>query len=71
MTYTASAGSSLNLVIDGMYLTQAIAKYDGTTPVADEAVTDFAEPSPNLEQYLTPPEIAARGGLPAGVRPGR
>ncbi len=33
VVYTIGAPVPLNLVIDGMYLTQAIAKYDGTTPV--------------------------------------
>ncbi|MHB1328766.1 MAG: hypothetical protein ACYC2K_11250 [Gemmatimonadales bacterium] len=34
VTYSTSApGATLNLTIDGMYLTQPIARYDGTTPV--------------------------------------
>lgn len=33
VTYTIGAPVPLNLVIDGMYLTQAAAKYDGSTPV--------------------------------------
>jgi len=34
ITYSVSApGATLNLTIDGMYLTQPIAKYDGTTPL--------------------------------------
>ena len=33
VTYTIGAPVPLNLVIDGMYVTQAAAKYDGTTPI--------------------------------------
>ncbi len=33
VVYTAGGPVLLNLVIDGMYLTQAAAKYDGTTPI--------------------------------------
>ncbi|MDX2058698.1 MAG: hypothetical protein SFV24_12915 [Gemmatimonadales bacterium] len=33
VSYALGAGASLNLTIDGMYLTQATAKYDGSTPV--------------------------------------
>ncbi len=33
VSYALGTGATLNLTIDGMYLTQATAKYDGTTPV--------------------------------------
>ena len=33
VTYTIGVAATLNLVIDGMYLVQAAAKYDGTTPI--------------------------------------
>lgn len=33
VTYTAGPVATLNLVINGMYLTQAAAKYDGSTPL--------------------------------------
>ena len=33
VTYTAGPVATLNLVIDGMYLTQAAANYNGTTPL--------------------------------------
>ncbi|MFN0178635.1 MAG: hypothetical protein ACKVZ0_07510 [Gemmatimonadales bacterium] len=33
VSYAVLSGITLNLSIDGMYLTQAAAKYDGTTPV--------------------------------------
>ena len=33
VTYAVLSGVTLNLQIDGMYLTQAAAKYDGTTPL--------------------------------------
>jgi hypothetical protein len=33
VSYAILTGATLNLQIDGMYLTQAVASYDGTTPV--------------------------------------